>query len=380
MASARVAVVLALAAALALPCCRRVRTRAATDSSVPPSKIRGSAPEATGSPSAAQPARAAIADPPGRAPSRPPQIYDDPARTVSTGRPPVTGPASKKVERWKPVSGPALRYEVVMATGKQCRISASRPCAWEPGSRRGYSSLLVRHHKLEDGALLLSIPEAMRLAVGPNKFIMLEASIRDQPRWKAASSKLTYTRSWTAKPRGAGGKPMKLRTTWRVSCGRGSSLSIDLTMTNLGPQRLPMAEAIVCLAAQRSDCNEVRMFSRGGGTRRWAHGRSGWIEITGHAEVPVNGAPAAPWRNRHGKGMTVDQGLMAQQHRTGWIAALGWDRASAVQYAALECIHAHPYAAGLAPGEKVTRRGRLYLFRGSMEALLRAHKRALGGR
>ena len=326
----------------------------------------------------------ATAAPPGGAgdpdgvPVRPP-IFDDPARKISTGRPAVTGPASRDRVVVKPVTGPALRHQVVIGQGKRCRITASRPCAWKDTSRRGYSSLLVRHEKLSGGALLLSIPEAVRVS-GGGKAVTLVAETGREPRWRSSRHGLTYTRLWQTTPSGTAGQAVRLRTTWRVLCSGGSGLGMELTLTNLGSMKLPMVEAIVCLAAIKSECNGLPTFTSARGVRRWARVQSGWARITSNAEIPVKGAPAPLWRGtRAVTARVADLGLMLQRNpKRGWIAALGWDRASSLQYAAWECIHSHPYVAGLKPGQKVTRRGWVYLFKGSKEALLQAFRRDLG--
>lgn len=58
-----------------------------------------------------------------------------------------------------------------------------------------------------------------------------------------------------------------------------------------------------------------------------------------------------------------------------WILATAWDRTHELFQGVYVCLHADPHVGGLAPGETKRVRGKLYLFEGDANALLRRYER-----
>ena len=271
-------------------------------------------------------------------------------------------------------SDPAMRYDVVLDIDGTCRIQQGRLCVW-PSRDQGYSALRLRHHALKGKELLLTIPEELRFykgteAMPPARFMGQE------PRWRLKDNRLSYDRLWVLKDEQK--RSVRLRTTWSVSCAASTGVSLMLTMKNEGKARLDRVEVVVCLAARECSCGAgLPMLSGVGGARRLAYTVMGWTQLRENSALWVEGAPTLG-SLRHGRELKAQLAVaVAHNPKQGWLMAIGWDHASNVHAAALECIHAHPYAVGLAPGQQVTRRGRVYFFKGSLADLKEAYRRDL---
>lgn len=311
-----------------------------------------------------------------RAPVAQPGPRQHPARTRP---PPVTGPPSKQRAMDRKPPHAALRHEVLFGADGSCRVARTLPCRWKNSSQRGYRSIFVRHPSLSQGRLLLSIPERLRVYLpGHDRRVLAKnPARRRQPRWQFDAQQIRYSETWQV-PDPAGGAAMALAMSWRVFCAGPGNAGLELTLVNNGPRSLGVVEAEVCLAAMEGECSGQRELTRVGGVMRHAHTTAGWSEVTRMGEMQViNGARPVGMTVITGTPEATDGLIVGRNARSGWLMALGWDRAVTVSLAAWDCIHSHPHTPTLKPGAKITRRGRIYLFKGDLKTVLQAYRRDL---
>ena len=242
-------------------------------------------------------------------------------------------------------------------------------------------ALYIENDRIEGQRWRLWIPEVFIAERDTDRFLKVaRPDAQEYPitvQWERGDNRVSYV--WTNE--GAGPVPLE----YSVCASAGNNLvDLQFTVKNIGRTDWPkLFSAAVCLSNAQApafidlDGKRSTLFPEIGPRTAWdlveevqSMPTPEWFNISFYVGKPEHPS-LAHWKE-------VKHGLVSRQSEDGeWHVALGWDTVARVEIVlgtdSMSCIHSHPQFAKLAPGETLTRYGRIWFSKRRPDQMLQRY-------